>query len=144
MNRVQDYFAGHDGKGYVYLNGNIVDAFTIAKITAKLEPVVENKQPLGSNMTQNAIRGLKGTGDMSYYHTTDALIKAMRAYKNGGAFPDITVQFYSGSENSTNDRIEVTLSNVIFATIGLGSLDDSSSDSQKLDTSFTFDNFDLV
>jgi len=142
--RLQDYFAGHDGAGYVTLNGSIVPAFSIAKITAKLEPVVENKQLLGTNMTQNAVRGLKGTGDLSYYHTTDAFIKAMRTYKNGGAFPDIKIQFYSDSASSQYDRIEVTLSNVIFASVGLGSVDDSSSDAQKLDTSFTFDDFDLV
>lgn len=140
--RLQNLPTGHDGEAYITLGGNVVEAFKIAKISGKLEPVVEEKQLLGNRMTQHAIRGLKGTGDMSYYNTTDAFIKAYRNYKNGGAVPVITAQYYSDS--GEYKRIEVTLTGVILASVTTGALDDSSTDAQKMDSSFTFDDFDLI
>lgn len=142
--RLQNLPTGHDGEAYITLDGNIVEAFKIAKIAGKLEPVVEEKKLLGNRMTQHAIRGLKGTGDMSYYNTTDAFIKAYRDYKNGGAVPVITAQYYSDPGSGNYNRIAVTLTGVILASVTTGALDDSSTDAQKMDSSFTFDDFDLI
>jgi len=142
--RLQNLPTGHDGEAYITLNGNVVEAFKIAKIGGKLEPVVEEKQLLGQRMTQHAVRGLKGTGDISYYNTTDAFIRAYRNYKNGGSVPEITAQYYSDPGTSEYDRIEVTVTGVILASVMMGALDDSSTDAQKMDSSFTFDDFDLI
>lgn len=140
--RLQNLPSGHDGEAYLNLNGNVVEAFKIAKVSAKLEPIVEEKQLLSNRIQQHAVRGLKGTGDLSYYNTTTALLKAYRTYKNGGSLPDITLQYYS--DGGVYDRVEVTLSGVILAAILMGTLDDSSTDAQKGDSSFTFDDFDLI
>ncbi|WP_042436341.1 phage tail tube protein [Faecalispora jeddahensis] len=142
--RLQDVFSGHDGEAFIRLNGSIVPAFKISKITAKLEAVVENRRFLNDPMEQAAQRGLKGSGDMTYYHTTPALIRAARDYKNGGEAPDISLQFYSDSKSSKLDRISVTLSGVILANVGFGALDDGSDNAQTIDTSFTFNDFDLA
>lgn len=142
--RLQDVPSGGDGKAYFTLNGTRQDAFLIAKISGKLEPIVENKKLLGAIMQQNAVRGVKGTGDMSYYNTSAAFIKAWRDYKNGGSVPKIELQYYSDSGTGVYDRVEVVMAGVIPASIPFGALDDSSTDAQKLDTSFTFDDFDVL
>lgn len=142
--RLQDVFSGHDGEAFIRLNGSIVSAFKVSKINAKLEAVVENRRFLNDPMEQAAQRGLKGSGDMTYYHTTPAFIKAMRDYKNGGAVPNISLQFYAASASSENKRIGVTLSDVVLANIGLIALDDSSDNAQTIETSFTFNDFDLA
>ncbi len=141
---LQDVPSGGDGKAYITLDGSRVDAFQIAKISGKLEPTVENKKFLGERMQQSAVRGLKGSGDMSYYNTTKAFIKAWRAYKNGGDVPDISLQYYSDAETGEYDRVEVIMTGVLPASVSFGALDDSSTDAQKMDTSFTFNDFDLV
>lgn len=142
--RLQDVFSGHDGEAFIRLNGSVVSAFKVSKITAKLEAVVENRRFLNDPMEQAAQRGLKGSGDMTYYHTTPAFIKAMRDYKNGGSAPSISLQFYADSVGSQYDRIGVTLSDVILATIGLVALDDSSDNAQTIETTFTFNDFDMA
>lgn len=142
--KLQDVFSGHDGEAYIRLNGSIVSAFKISKINAHTESIVENRRFLNEVMEQNALRGLKGAGDMTYYNTTPAFIKAMRNYKNGGAVPDISLQFHSDSDSSEYDRIGVTLSGVILANVGFGALDDGSDNAQTIDTSFTFNDFDLA
>lgn len=134
--------SGHDGNAYITLNGRRQDAFKIAKISGKIEPIVEEKMFLGEKTQQHAARGLKISGDISYYQTTPALIKAMRDYKNGSSYPDISLQYYSDSPEY--DRVEVTLSDVILASVATGALDDSSTDAQKHDSSFTADDFDLI
>lgn len=141
---LQDVPAGSDGKAYFTLDGSRVDAFQIAKITGKLEPNVEEKKFLGERMSQHAVRGLKGTGDLSYYNTSPEFIKAWRDYKNGGSVPEIELQYYSDAETRNSERIEVVMTGVIPANIPFGAMDDSSNDAQKLDTSFTFDDFDVL
>lgn len=142
--RVQDFPSGHDGKAYINLNGDRVEAFWIKKINARLEPIVENSRPLGQRMTQNAVRGLAGKGDMTYCNATTAFLKAYREYKNGGDLPDVDLQYYSDAETGEYDRVEVSLSGVILATIGMGALDDSSDNTQTQDSAFTFDDYDIL
>ncbi|WP_101698107.1 phage tail tube protein [Clostridium minihomine] len=142
LTKLQNLPSGHDGQGYLRIKGQVVPAFKISKISAKVEAVVEAKQFLGERFEQNAVRGLKGTGDLTYYHTTPALIQAYRNYKNGSDFPNITLQYYS--DNKEENRIEVTLSGVVLATVLMGTLDDSSTEAQKNESSFTFNDFDLI
>lgn len=142
--RVQNIPSGHDGKAYISLNGDRVEAFVIKKINARLEPVVENSRPLGQRMTQNALRGLAGKGDLTYCNTTTAFLKAMRSYKNGGDAPDIDLQYYSDADTGEYDRVEVSMAGVILATVGMGALDDSNDNMQTQDSAFTFDDFDIL
>lgn len=139
--RLQDIPAGTDGKGYLRINGRIVDAFSLKKIAPKVEFTVQSQQFLGETTEDHAVRGMKITGDIAYYNTSSALKKAARAYQNGGEYPDITVQYYS--EKSAIGREEITLTGVILATIPLGGIDNSSSDATVQESSFTANHFDM-
>lgn len=134
--------SGHDGTGYVTLNGNIEAAFRISKISAQLDVTKETRRFLGDRMTQSAVRGIAGTGNVSYFHTTSALIKAMKGYQNGGSYPDITIQYYA--ENSEYGRNEVVLRDVILDTVPFGALDDSSDNAIVNDSAFSFNDYDIV
>lgn len=140
--KLQNIPSGQDGAGYVVMNGEVLSAFTIAKVSAQLEMSKESKRFLGERMTQNAVRGMSGKGNLTYYHTTAAFIKAMKNYQNGGSYPGLTLQYYS--ENSERGRCEVVLRDVILDTISFGALDDSSENAQQFDTAFSFDDFDIV
>jgi hypothetical protein len=142
--KLQDIPSGHDGKAYISINGERVEAFWIKAIEAKAEPIVDSIRPLGQVMTQNAIRGIKGTGNIEYYHTSKELLKAYRDYKNGGDAPEIDIQYYSDSPTGAFDRQEVFLSNVILASVGAGALDDTNDSAQTHKTTFTFDDFDII
>lgn len=139
--KLQDIPSGHDGTGYITINGQVDEAFKIKKITPKVEFTVQNQQFLGSNVEQNAVRGMKITGDISYYNASSVLKTAARAYQNGGKYPNISIQYYA--ENDTLGREEITLDGVILASIPLGGLDDGSTDATVQESSFTANSFDI-
>lgn len=140
--KLQNIPAGHDGSGYVTMNGQVLAAFRLSKVSAQLEVVKESKRFLGERMTQNAVRGMSGSGNVTYYHTTSAFAKALKDYQNGADYPDITIQYYS--ENTERGRSEVVLRGVILDTVSFGALDDSSDDSIINESAFSFDDFDIV
>lgn len=140
--KLQNIPSGADGSGYVILNGEVLAAFQIVKVSAQIDVTKETKRFLGQRMSQSAARGMAGTGNLSYHHTTAAFMKAIKEYQNGGAYPAITLQYWS--ENSERGRCEVTLREVVLDTVGFGALDDSSESSQVLETAFSFNDFDVV
>lgn len=135
--------AGHDGNGYITLDGGVVAAFRIAKISAQLDVTKESRRFLGEVMTQNAARGMAGSGSVSYYHTTVALIDAMKDYQNGGGYPELTLQYYAEAPGSKG-RCEVVLRNVVLDAVSFGALDDSSDDAMMNESAFSFDDFDII
>lgn len=140
--RLKNIPSGHDGNGYITIGGEVKRGFRLGAIEGTLETIKESKRFLGERMEQNAPRGLKGSGKMSYYHTTSDFLEIMRNYKETGEYPEITIQYYA--ETKAYGRCEVTLMGVILDTVGAGSLDDSSDESIRLETNFTFDDFDIV
>ena len=135
--------AGHDGNGYITMNGGVVAAFRIAKISAQLDVTKESRRFLGEVMTQNAARGMAGSGSVSYYHTTAALADAMKNYQNGGGYPELTLQYYAQTPNGQK-RCEVVLRGVILDAVSFGALDDGSDDSIINESAFSFDDFDII
>ncbi|WMJ83459.1 phage tail tube protein [Oscillospiraceae bacterium LTW-04] len=135
--------AGHDGNGYITLDGGVVAAFRIAKISAQLDVTKESRRFLGEVMTQNAARGMAGSGNVSYYHTTTALIDAMKKYQNGDSYPELTLQYYAEAPGSKG-RCEVVLRNVVLDAVSFGALDDSSDDAMMNESAFSFDDFDII
>ena len=134
--------SGHDGNGYTTLNGGVVPALRIAKISAQLDITKESRRFLGEVMTQNAARGMAGSGSVSYYHTTAELIDAMKTYQNGGGYPELTLQYYA--EAPGKGRCEVVLRNVVLESVSFGALDDSSDDAMQNESAFSFDDFDII
>lgn len=133
--------SGHDGDGYITVDGKVEAAFRIAKISAQLDVVEEKHRFLGERMTQHAARGIAGSGKISYYHTTAALIDAMKKYSLGGEYPDITIQYYSQRGKS---RFEVALRKVVIENVSFGALDDGSDKAIVNESEFTFDGFDVI
>lgn len=135
--------AGHDGNGYITLAGGVVAAFRISKISAQLDVTKESRRFLGEVMSQNAARGMTGSGSVSYYHTTAALVDAMKEYQNGGGYPELTLQYYA-EDAQGKGRCEVVLRGVVLDSVSFGALDDSSDDAIINESAFSFDDFDVI
>lgn len=140
--RLQDLIAGHDGSAYVNVRNQILPAGTVGKLEAKETKTVESKRPLGSRVTQHAVRGVEYTLSATFYHTTPALIEAAKEYKDTGVVPEMTIQVYN--ENPAYGRMEILLRGVILNTTLFAKLDDSSDDSVSFDTDGTFDDFEII
>ena len=133
--------SGHDGDGYVTLNGKVCAAFKISSISAEVKVINEKRRFLGERMVQNAPRGMEGKGKLAYYHTTAALIDAMKDYREGDDYPNITIQYYSEGDDG---RCEVVLRRVVMDSVSFGLIDDESNDSVINESGFTFDDFDVI
>lgn len=134
--------AGKDGQGYITLNGRVLPAFIVTKIDANTESIKETRRFLGERTEQNAIRGIRIAGNISYNHTTSALMQAIRDYKNGADYPEITIQYYTGT--TERGRSEAILTGVIIDTIGFGALDEDNDNSITTDSAFTANDFDII
>jgi len=140
--KLQDLPSGRDGNGYITINGRVIKGFTITKIDGTIETKKDSRQFLGERVEQSAVRGLRVSGNIGYAHTTSALLEAIRDYKNGGDYPDITVQYYA--EKTGRGRSEIVMTGVIIDTIGMGMLDDSSDAAMITDSPFTANDFDII
>lgn len=140
--KLQNIPAGHDGTGYVTVNGQVLAAFRLARISAQLDVTKETRRFLGERMAQNAVRGMAGSGNVAYYHTTGAFAKALKDYQNGANYPNITIHYYA--ENAERGRCEVVLRGVILDVVSFGALDDGTDDSIINESAFSFNDFDIV
>ena len=133
--------SGHDGDGYVTIDGKVCAAFKIASVSAEVKVVSEKRRFLGERMEQNAPRAMSGFGKLTYYHTTSALMDAMKNYREGAAYPAITIQYHSYGDEG---RCEVVLRRVVLNQVGFGSINDGSDEAIINESSFTFDDFDII
>lgn len=132
----------HDGNAFVTINGEIDTAMMISKCDVKTEAIVTTKRPLNTRVEQNAVRGLKVNGSLGFYAVTSKLAKAIEDFKNGGAYPDITVQAFATVNGG--GRFEVLLTGVNISSIGLISLDDTADDETVYESEFTANDFQII
>ena len=116
-------------------------AFKIASVSAEVKVISEKRRFLGERMEQNAPRAMEGVGKISYYHTTSALMDAMKNYREGGSYPAITVQYHAQGDEG---RCEVVLRRVVLSQVSFGEINDDSDKAIINQSSFTFDDFDII
>ncbi len=141
MQYLQEIPTGHDGNGFVTLGGKVLPVFRIAKISGTISGVVESKRFLNERMTQHMMRGMEGSGSLSYYVCSSTFIQMMKQYQETGVYPEITIQYFVESSAGKN---EVLLRRVVLKDIALGSLDDDSDQVMAYTTRFTFDDFEQI
>lgn len=134
--------AGHDGEGFVTINGRVLPAFKVEKLNIKADAITETKRFLNERTSQTAVRGLNITGNIAYCACTSAFIEAIREYKNGGEYPDITVQGWAGV--SGTGRCEIIATGVVLNTIELINLDNGNDNSTQFSTDLTANDFDII
>lgn len=132
----------HDGEAYVTINGQVDKAMIISKCDVKTEAITSQKRFLNTRIEQNAVRGLKVSGSIGFYAVTSKLAKAIEKFKNGAAYPEITVQAFASVNG--DDRFEVLLTGVKINSIGLISLDDSSDDETVHESEFTANDYQII
>lgn len=134
--------SGHDGNGYITVNGRVVPAFWFTKLALNAEMIVDERRFLETRTTQHAPRGINISGSVTYMNCTSAFIKAVADFKDGGEYPDITVQGYA--QVSGRGRCEILATDVILKNIGLLSLDDGNNSAVSFDSDITADDFQII
>lgn len=142
--RIADTISSHEGKAYITVNGSNRELFEVSSLKAQLGLTVSAKRMLGNRMTQHKVTGAEGTGSLTMYFMNSDVLKQALTYLKEGNYTGITLQVYNEDAQSTVGRQEVVMTNVIFASIPVATLDDSSDDPITFDTDFTYDGINVL
>ena len=142
--KIADTISSHEGKAYITINGTNRELFEVSSLKAQLDMTVTSKRMLGNRMTQHKVTGAEGTGSLTMYFMNSETLKQALAYLKKGNQAAVTLQVYNEDVQSTVGRQEVVMTNVIFASIPVATLDDSSDDPITFDTDFTYDGINIL
>lgn len=144
MTNYSDTVSGHEGKGYITINGKNREAFELSKWSAELELIISEKRMLGHRVTQHKVTGAKGTGSMTMYHMNSELLNYAQKYLKTGKFTGFTMLVIEDDEQSTVGSQEVAYYGVIPSKFPSSYLDDSSDDGLTFDTDFTYESSEVL
>lgn len=136
---LKDTQSPQEGKAVVTIGGRNRELFELSNMRAQLDQTVIGKRMMGNKMIQHKRGGVEGTGSATLYFMNSEMLNATIAYLSSGKHEPITVQGYNEDAQSSIGRQEVVLYNVIFKTIPVFAVDDSSDDPITFDSDFTFD-----
>lgn len=139
-----DTVSGHEGKGFITIDGKNREAFELSKFSAEIELTVSEKRMLGHRMTQHKVTGAKGSGSMTMYHMNSEMLNYAQKYLKTGTFTGFTMLVIQDDEQSTVGSQEVAYYGVIPAKLPSSYLDDSSDDGLTFDTDFTYESSEIL
>ncbi|HAR84446.1 phage portal protein [Clostridium sulfidigenes] len=140
--RLKDTISSKEGKAFITIDGQNRELFEISALKAQLDLIVQAKPMLGHRMTQHKVVGAEGTGSMTMYFMNSDMLRMAIKYIKDGTLPDIKLQITNEDHQSTIGKQTIMLLGVLFATIPVTNLDDSSDDPITIDTDFTFDDIE--
>ncbi len=140
--RLKDTISSKEGKAFITIDGQNRELFEISALKAQLDLIVQAKPMLGHRMTQHKVVGAEGTGSMTMYFMNSDMLRMAIKYIKDGTLPDIKLQITNEDRQSTIGKQTIMLLGVLFATIPVTNLDDSSDDPITIDTDFTFDDIE--
>lgn len=140
--RLKDTISSKEGKAFITIDGQNRELFEISALKAQLDLIVQAKPMLGHRMTQHKVVGAEGTGSMTMYFMNSDMLRMAIKYIKDGTLPDIKLQITNEDHQSTVGKQTIMLLGVLFATIPVTNLDDSSDDPITIDTDFTFDDIE--
>ena len=140
--RLRNIPSGNDWDGFTVVDGELLNVFTIRKLSPKLTGEVEKGNFLGERMSQHAYRRVEGTFSISYVPTTH-FVKMIKHWIETGEYPDITIQYHN-EINNVHGRGEYQLLHVILNDLEMGMLDDESVAAIVHTTDGSFDDFNII
>ena len=136
--RLADTLSAQEGTAYITMDGVTRELFELSSIKAQIDLVVQEKRMLGSRMTQHKVVGATGSGSATlYFMNSDQLDQTLK-YINHGTRGSISLIITNSDPQSSVGEQKVTLTNVIFNTIPVSTLEESD-DPITYDSDFTFD-----
>lgn len=136
--RLADTISAQEGTAYITIDGVTRELFEISSIKAQLDLVVQERRMLGSRMTQHKVTGVTGSGSATLYFMNSEQLNQTIAYINNGTRGSISLLITNNDPQSSVGEQKVKLSNVIFNTIPVTTLEESD-DPVTFDSDFTFD-----
>lgn len=142
--RLADTISAQEGKVYITTtDGTNRELFEISSLKAQLDMIIQEKRMLGHRMTQHKIVGAAGTGSATLYFMNSEQLKSALKYLKKGTRNEIKLVVQNDDPQSTIGKQEVMLTNVIFKTIPVASLQESD-DPITFDSDFTFDDIESL
>lgn len=138
--RLGDTISSKEGKAWITIDGEVRFLFEISSLKAQIDLTVQARRMMGHRMTQHKVVGAEGTGSMTMYFMNSEVLKTAVKYIEGGKYSNISIQAVNEDPQSSVGKQTVMLSNVLFKTIPITTLDDQSDDPVTIETDFTFDN----
>jgi hypothetical protein len=140
--RLADTISAQEGTAFITIDGVTRELFEVSSIKAQLDLVVQEKRMLGSRMTQHKVTGVTGSGSATLYFMNSEQLKQTIKYINEGTRGSVSLQVTNRDPQSTVGEQRVKLSNVIFNTIPVTTLEESD-DPVTFDGDFTFDSIEV-
>lgn len=141
--RLADTISAHEGKAFITINGAVRELFEISNLKAQIDMTIQERRMLGHRMTQHKVVGEEGTGSATMYFMNSEQLKLALDYLKTGTRNEISLQVYNDDPQSTVGKQEVKLTNVIFRTIPVVSMEESD-DPITFDSEFTFDDIEVL
>jgi hypothetical protein len=139
--RLADTLSAQEGTAFITIDGVTRELFEISSVKAQLDLIVQERRMLGSRMTQHKVTGVSGTGSATLYFMNSEQLNQTINYINNGTRGSISLLITNKDPQSSVGEQTVTLSNVIFNTIPVATLEESD-DPVTFDSDFTFDSIE--
>jgi hypothetical protein len=139
--RLVDTLSAQEGTAFITIDGVTRELFEISSVKAQLDLIVQERRMLGSRMTQHKVTGVFGSGSATLYFMNSEQLNQTINYINNGTRGSISLLITNKDPQSSVGEQTVTLSNVIFNTIPVATLEESD-DPVTFDSDFTFDSIE--
>lgn len=138
-----EVLSGREGEVLVNLDGNIIEAAEIKKITATAEKTKVDFKVIGKRTAQNKTTGARCTGSMTMYYGVSLWARLMEDYIKTGkdTFFSIVITNEDPSTALGAQRVrlnEVNLNSMIVASL------DADAEFLTQDVDFTFTDYDIL
>lgn len=143
--RLADTLSGKEGIAFITTpDGKNRPLFEIISLDAKLAFKKTSKQTLGNRIVQHKVTGMEGTGSLKGYFISSDYTKLALDYLNSGEVGSLKIQITNEDSQSTIGKQTVVLQNILLDEATIAYLDVESEDPIQFESSFTFDNVELL
>lgn len=138
-----DAVNGREGVATANIDGEIVELFELANITATVEKEKTEFKAMGRRNTQNKATGWNGTGSMTVRYVSSKFPKLIEKYAKYGIDTYFTITVTNEDPGSKTGRQVVQLLGCNIDGIDIAKLD-IDEEILEQDIDFTFDDFNVI
>lgn len=139
----QDALNGKAGKAFAIINNRNVEVFGLKKFQSEAEFQKADFPVVGTNVTQEKIKGVKMTGSATVYYGTPIFLDMLREYLKTGKLPSFVFQITNDDKGTTVGKQVVVLYNVKLNKVPIALLDDSA-DYLTAEISFSYTGIEVL
>lgn len=139
----QDAPNGKEGKGFMTINGEIHELFSMKNFQTDAEFQESDFKVVGSRLVQKKTTGVSLTGKMTIYYGSPYFLKILVEYLKTGRLPLFTLQITNDDPATSIGTQTVVYYNVKLQKIPISKLD-SDADHLDMEVSFSFTHLEVL